>query len=376
MTKQRFFRPEELSAIRAACDWRRLLTGLGVRADVRRCTDTEFWGYSPFRPEEQTASFHMKAPGLWYCWSSHATAPGRSKPGGGVIELVQAIHATRGQILKLNEAAAWLVDRGYCHLDESEKAAPAPVPAATVPNEGTKRNRPIDTDLLPRLTEHGTHPEFLARGISAKTCWYLRCGYLPGKRGTLAGRLVFQVGGVDDDGTTRVILSHIGRAVTPEQETAGKWRFYRGFNPSLELYNLDNLLLDQEAQKQTADTGTILLVEGAFDVAKCVEAGIKNVVATFGARLSEWQADKLKEALARLSASRVVIFYDRDQAGSQATADAVALLGSLGVPVTPFDWSQHFQSAGRQGVPIPETIQDPCDFSAAQLRWLRERKIV
>ena len=373
MTK-RFFHPDQLSAIRAQCDWRRLIDRLGVRADVKRCTDTEFWGYSPFTPNEQTASFHMKSPGIWYCWSSHATAPGRNKPGGGVIELVQAIHATRGQIMKLNEAAGWLVDQGYVSI--SDAPATPTASQADSPNEPSgekKKNSPITTDLVPRLTELGTHPAFIERGISEETCRYLHCGFLNAKRGALAGRIVFQVGGMSDDGMERVILSHIGRAITPEQEEAGKWRMYRGFNPSLELYNIDNLLLDTTAVRQAKETGQVLLVEGAFDVAKCIEAGIKNVVATFGAYLSEEQAEKLRDALARLGASTVQIFYDRNAAGQHATAEALALLRGQSIEATTFDWNQQF---GRRNIPISETIQDPSDFSVEQLKWLREQGLV
>lgn len=371
MTKKKFFHPEQLSAIRAQCDWRRLLDDLGVRADVRRCTDTEFWGFSPFHPEEKTASFHMKTPGIWYDWSSHATAPGRDKPGGGVIELVQAVHAARRQIMKLNEAAGWIVDHGYCPIDGVAPTASAP--PATTPD---KKNRPITLDLTPRLTEQGSHPAFIERGISEETCHYLRCGYLNAKRGALARRIVFQVGRIAEDKPSRIILSHMGRATTPEQEAKGKWRYYRGFNPSLELYNLDNLLLDREATLQVSATNSVLLVEGAFDVAKCIEAGLRNVVASFGARLLERQAEKLRETLTRLSAHHVRVFYDRDQAGQTATTEAVARLQDLGVSATPFDWQQHFKSAGRPPIPIPETIQDPCDFSVEQLRWLREKGLV
>ncbi len=349
------------------CDWRRLLDDLGVRADLKRCTDDEFWGYSPFTVDEKTASFHMKDPGIWYCWSSHATAPGRDKPGGGVIELVQAIHAARGQILKLNEAAGWIVDHGFCHLDEAP-GNPAPSNELT-----TKQNKSITTDLTPRLSEQGSHPAFVERGISAETCTYLRCGYLATKRGALAGRLVFQVGDVERDSSSRVILSHMGRATTTEQEADGKWRFYRGFNPSLELYNQDNLLLDNEAVRQTIKTKSIVLVEGAFDVAKCVEAGIKNVVASFGARLSEHQAEKLRKTATQLSANRVIVFYDRDKAGQTATTDAIARLKDLGVTASAFDWQQHFNSDGRKNIAISESIKDPCDFSAKQLKWLRKK---
>ncbi|WP_413208416.1 hypothetical protein [Rhodospirillum sp. A1_3_36] len=180
MTK-RFFYPDELSAIRDRCDWRRLLDELGVRADVRRCTDAEFWGYSPFHPEEKTASFHMKEPGVWYDWSSHAGAPGRDKPGGGVIELVQAIHATRGQVMKLNEAAAWIVDRGFGPPARMPAAKPPTPNDPADPSPSEARNDPIDIDLVPRLSELGTHPAFVERGISAETCRALRCGYLKGR---------------------------------------------------------------------------------------------------------------------------------------------------------------------------------------------------
>jgi len=364
MTSNKFFHPDQLTAIRSRCDWRGLLDELGVRADVKRCTTSEFWGFSPFNPSEKTASFHVKAPGLWYCWSTHATAPGRSKPGGGVIELVQAVHAARGNVMKLNEAAGWIIDHGYSHVGE---ASP---PSKQSEAEAPKVNRPIEIDLVPRL---GDHAEFATRGISETTRHYLRCGYLNEARGMLAKRLVFQVGGLAADGESRAILSHMGRATTPDQEAKGKWRFYRGFNPSLELYNLDNVLLDNEAARQIIKTKRIVVVEGAFDVAKCVEAGIKNVVATFGARLSDIQADILKDTLACLSAKRVIVFYDRDKAGQKATLEAIAKLQELGIQATAFDWQQQFGTAQR---PISNTIQDPCDFSVEQLFWLRQKGVV
>ncbi|WP_413207873.1 toprim domain-containing protein [Rhodospirillum sp. A1_3_36] len=375
MTK-RFFHPDELSAIRDHCDWRRLLDELGVRADVRRCTDAEFWGYSPFHPEEKTASFHMKEPGVWYDWSSHASAPGRDKPGGGVIELVQAIHATRGQMMKLNEVAAWIVDRGFGPSVRTPAAKPSTPNDPADPSPSEACNAPINIDLVPRLSELGTHPAFVERGISAETCRTLSCGYLKGTRSMLAQRLVFQVGGLDKEWSERVILSHMGRATTEEQERDGKWRFYRGFNPSLKLYNLDNLVLDPGAARQARETGTLLVVEGTFDVAKCVEAGLRNVVATFGARLHEPQARKLAEALSRLSASRAIVFYDRDKAGRATNADALEMLSAYGVEAEVFDWEREFTGGDARSVSISKSIMDPCDLAPRQLAWLRARGLL
>jgi len=55
--------------------------------------------------------------------------------------------------------------------------------------------------------------------------------------------------------------------------------------PSLELYNLDHAILDDEATDQAKATEHVLVVEGPFDVARLYAAGIRNVVATFGASL-------------------------------------------------------------------------------------------
>ena len=446
MPRTPFFHPCELTAIRQSCKWRHLLADLGVREDIRRSTDTEFWGYSPFNPDEQTASFHMKAPGIWYDWSTGATAPGRDKPGGGVIELVQCIHAVRGEILKLNEAAAWLVEGGYSSrempasgstatkqmqstdcsgrtnsqgstdaastddtagtakhgttrqavpladaLRKTTAAIEVPAPAvqsmtlkaesvpADIPPSSERKNQPITTDLFPQLSQLDTHPAFTQRGISQQTCRYLRCGYLDKPRGMLARRLVFQIGSVaaDEAGELqRVIFSHTGRATTDRQESKAKWQFFKGFAKSHELYNIDNLLLDPAAVQQARETGCVLLAEGAFDVAKFVEAGIRNVVASFGAALSSEQVAWLRWAGQFLGVPLMNVFYDRDTAGQVGTEAALALLRQQGMAAVAFDWDQTFASEMRDTVSIPAEIADPCDFSVTQLQWLRGKGVV
>jgi hypothetical protein len=314
----------------------------------------------------------------WYCHATHTVAPGRFKPGGGAIELVQAVHATRGQIMKLNEAVQWLLDHGVATLDgvgAPPPAAPKASPASPKAPPSRPANPPISVDLVPMLTDLGTHPEFVRRGIGAATCRYLRCGLLAGGGSQLADRLVFQLGSVveHDDGTVaRVVLSHLGRATTAAQLAEGqKWRHYKGFNKSLELYNLDNLLLDPLAVNQVRATGHVLLVEGPFDTAKLVEAGIRNVVATMGAHLAADQLPRLDLIARRLGVNRFRVWYDRDQAGERGTTEALALLSAHGWRPDAFDWSMTFPSPKRGAVAMPETLTDPCDFSTDQLAWLR-----
>ncbi|MBL8152454.1 MAG: hypothetical protein JNN15_21215 [Blastocatellia bacterium] len=161
-----------------------------------------------------------------------------------------------------------------------------------------KKNLQTAFSLLPYLKERGTHPEFVRRGISKNTCDYLGAGYLAKGNGAMDKRLVFQIRSVETDsggGLVPVILNHIGRATTENQETEnGKWRHYPGFQKTLEIFNIDKVLLDQKAIDQAKETGRVVIVEGVFDVAKVIEAGLYNVVATFGAYMDQDQLPRLK----------------------------------------------------------------------------------
>ncbi|MDY7091810.1 MAG: toprim domain-containing protein [Acidobacteriota bacterium] len=193
-------------------------------------------------------------------------------------------------------------------------------------------------------------------------------------------RLVFQIRSLrsnDAGDLVPVIVGHMGRATSVEQaEQDGKWWTYGGFRKSLELYNVDLAVLNPEARAQAAETGHVLVVEGCFDVAKLYAAGIKNVVALFGSRLSERQAELLATLAEEVGVERLRFFLDRDEAGQQGTASAQELLlrapeENPGLVVDSFDWGQSWQSPVRGAVQIPASITDPCDFSLGQLQWLR-----
>lgn len=377
-----FINRDTLNEIRASADWQKTFLALGLTRDERQSRPDDWWAKSPFNPEEKTASFHMnndpRGGGRWYC---HSTGQ-----GGGLLDLVQTIHG--GNIF---EAGRWLVDNGCCPLPRVYTDAgvqkPATQPSGPENASGeekkkqsevaeTPRNTPIRQSLLPLLTELGTHPGFAGRGISEATCRYLGCGYLTeGNKSSLRGRLVFQVRGVDDIeavSPTPVILSHMGRATTQDQiDDVGKWTYYKGFRKSLELYNLDQLRLDPEARAQVKQTRQLILVEGCFDVAKCIEAGVKNVVASFGTTVSQVQIDKLHLLKEVLGAQEILVWFDRDKAGSMAQRALIEALQADRLQARGFDWGQRFQSDVRGAVGIPDDIQDPCDLSAQQIQWLR-----
>ena len=74
------------------------------------------------------------------------------------------------------------------------------------------------------------------------------------------------------------------------------------------LYNLHN------AKHAIRKAGRAVLVEGYFDVIRCVEAGVENVVAPLGTAFSGDRATLLKRF-----ASEVIVLYDSDTAGMKAS---------------------------------------------------------
>lgn len=374
-----------LQKIRKAYDWRKLFLALDLVRDEQRSKPDDWWTWSPFATEK-TASFHMNSNG-WYC---HSTAQ-----GGGPIELVQKLLEYRtGQPLNCYEAGRWLLEHKVSEI-EKEDTSPSNTKSAVLKNrkkntvqeqdpgsKGEERlnvsspNEPIRQDLVPKLSVE--HPELTNRGISPSTCVYLGCGFLKSARGTINNRIVFQVRGVQEhSGKLRsVILTHIGRATSWVQEQReGKWHHFARFHKTAELYNIDKVLLDKKAIAQVQQTGWIILVEGCFDVAKCVEGGIFNVIATFGAYLAEEQIPRLKFIAERLGITTFLVWYDRDAAGRDHQARAISLLTSVGYKAIGFNWEQEFTS-GQRTVGFPPGIKDACDMSVAQLRWLRSKGII
>lgn len=353
----------------------------------------DFWGISPFNPMETKPSFHMNAKG-WYCHSTQR--------GGKYVNLA---------------AELWGVNVYYAaHLlrEALLGGAPQVVKAAAAVVEHTKgqvedvtrleeKNRPIRVDLRRLLSP--THPEFERRGIPAAVLEDLGAGYLdrPPRKGggpdPLNHRLVFQVRGIEEqeDGYLRpVILTHMGRATTREQEQGpwGKWYLYPGFRQRLELFNLDQVVLDDEAEAQISATDHVLVVEGPMDVAKLYAAGVRNVVATFGAHLSPEQIQRLDLISEMTGVGRFLFFYDRDQAGVSGMEKALGVFSGdsrtvqeLGHPrwvegvvadleADGFDWNQTWSSPQRSQVGIPEEITDPAEFSVEQLQWLRRQGLI
>jgi DNA primase len=188
------------------------------------------------------------------------------------------------------------------------------------------------------------------RGINGAVAEQLGMGYAPAAREGLKNRLTregFDVpllvrGGLlvqRDDGTildrfrnrlmipiardNGAVIAFGGRAME-----AGQQPKYLN-SPETPIYVKGRTLYGLHlAKKAIAGARYAVMVEGYFDVAQCVQAGIANVVASSGTALTPAQAKLLKRFT-----SKVVLSFDPDAAGQGAAARTSELLVAEGFQV-------------------------------------------
>lgn len=370
---------EQLSQIWQEASWLRVIEVFDLAVDHKRGRrDDEIWLKSPFTQEEK-ASMHVSL-------SENIFKDFSSGKGGGIMQFCREMLQRQGREMTMFEVAQWMVAEGISMVNNPQSQSafgkrhqrkPA-AKAGPVSSENT--NPAIEVDLRRYL--RSDHPELHRRDISAATCRYLGCGFLPQRTwaktaSPLNSRVVFQVRGVRENshGLQPVILSHAGRALSREQEDCdGKYWSYP-FRKGWEIYNQDQILLDEEAWRQANKFG-LILTEGFFDVAKLVEAGCRNVVALMGCAISEEQIERLLWIHARVRFPHILLFLDRDQTGQSAVQQVRKRLRHHGLAVTVFDWDQLVPCNGQGAEPIPVSIQDPADMSVEQLRSLRKQGIL
>jgi 5S rRNA maturation endonuclease (ribonuclease M5) len=367
---------EMLPQVWQQASWLKVIEVFQLSVDEkRRSRDDEIWVKSPFTADSR-ASMHVSL-------SANVYKDFSSGKGGGIMQFCREMLRQQGQEMTMFEVAQWMVTEGISTakpqtpVTGDDQRQPESTGAPAVLNH---INRALEIDLRRYLRTD--HPEWRRRGISSATCRYLGCGFLPHRprreaSSPINSRLVFQIRGVREIGhdLQPIILSHGGRALTREQENLdGKYWSYP-FRKSLEIYNQDKLLLDEEACRQANGFG-LVLVEGFFDVAKLVEASCRNVGALMGTHISSEQIERLKWMHFRIRFPRIVLFLDRDQAGRQGTRQVGQRLRSHNFEVNVFNWDMNLSWNSQDPEPIPDSIQDPADMSVKQLQSLRKQGII
>ena len=174
--------------------------------------------------------------------------------------------------------------------------------------------------------------ELIAAGVALKS----ERG--PGIYDRFRDRLLFPIFDVQDRP-----VGFGGRTLDPGAREAKYINSSQGpvYNKSTILYNL-NL-----AKEHIRSAGYALLVEGYMDVVGCVQAGIKNVVATSGTALTQEQVKLLKRYC-----NEIRLCFDADLAGQSASERGIdlALAAELEVKIVALSQGKDPDEAARMNL--------------------------
>jgi len=177
--------------------------------------------------------------------------------------------------------------------------------------------------LFDELVKYGYKPEMIERaGLIIKS----QDQNAPGYYDRFRGRIMFPL----FDATGRV-AGFTGRIFEQDSSSFGK---DSGASPPAKYVNTPESPVFQKgkmlygyhlAKNAIAQSSSALLVEGQMDFLAAWQEGIKNVVATSGTALTEIQLSILKRL-----ADNLVLGFDMDKAGDQATERSILVAASLG----------------------------------------------
>lgn len=240
--------------------------------------------------------------------------------------MVRGVLSNEGRNVTSREAAQWLM--GHLNLDEGD------VKVDMVAE--SRRSFVRDVELLtakPPSVEAFVTPERYRKTVEIPASYYLERGYREETLRTFEvglcireaspefGRVVYpvydrwgkQIIGVVSRSTLPTCpsckLCHRGDCPDDENRLPHlRWKVVGRFTDKHHLYNL------WRAAPDIAHTKVVVVVEGAGDVWRLHEAGVRNVVGLFGSDLHDMQEILLQECGAR----HLIALTDMDEAGEKA----------------------------------------------------------
>jgi 5S rRNA maturation endonuclease (ribonuclease M5) len=259
----------------------------------------------------------------WKCWTKHCEeTEGLGKDLYGLI----------GGILEKDRSAGIQWTKKYFNVGKlersdnlEEKSNRNYIMAANI----FDRQRKVKADGIPRQYVRKSleipSAYFVGRGFSREILDKYDVGFCSQKDRPMFNRAVVPI--YDDD--HKYMVACQGRTIFPQcykcktfhhvdkecpnsaeqaEEVKAKWLFSAGFSAASYLYNF------WYAHPHILKTGNAILVEGAADIWRLEEAGIRCGLAMFGINLSEDQ----KLMLATSGAYNVIIATDNDDAGRKS----------------------------------------------------------
>jgi DNA primase len=303
-----------------------------------------YWGLCPFHSEKSSSFTVNPEKQMFYCFGCNT--------GGNIFTFMM-----KKENWSFVECVQNLANRYGVSLPEREQS-----PREREENRLRRRLKEINEwaasyyhDILLRLPEGEPGRVYFAkRGIDIDTMKNFRLGYAPAR---WDGLLVY----MQERGVQAHELAEAGLAVEKEILNKGRRQYYDRFrnrvlfsildqrkqpiafggrvlddsmpkylnSPDSALFNKGYHLYGiHRAHQGIRDEGFALLVEGYMDVIALQNAGFANTVASLGTALTKEQAKLLKRYT-----KRVVLLYDSDEAGIQASFRGGDILRDFGIRV-------------------------------------------
>lgn len=322
---------EVLQQIRDRTD---ILDLIGAYTKLERRGD-RWWGLSPFK-SEKTPSFTVQPDkGFYYCFAT--------QQGGDIFRFVSEMEG-----LPFTESVEWLAERAGIEIGGDRRDDPREREARAL-SELYDRVGTTFAYLLANSPQGENARSYLReRTVSEESIERFGLGYAPEDAGWLHRFLraksysdeFLSRSGLFSRNYPRVALFR-NRVLFPIRDERGQIRAFGGralettdrakyinspdtaiYNKKRALYGLDLAIAAIRTSRQA------VIAEGYFDVIALHESGVTNAVAPLGTAFTEEQARLLKRW-----ADTVVLLFDADSAGVEASFKAAAMLESLGFGV-------------------------------------------
>lgn len=315
----------------------------------------DYFGLCPFHKEKTPSFSVVPAKQIYYCFGCNK--------GGNVINFIKDI-----ENLEYGEAVRLLADKAGITIPEKNSY----VDEASLRKE--KRTYEMNSiaanfyyDCIKSDSEHIALDYLKERKVEAKTITNFGVGYAPDAWSKLtdhfkkngfteneiieAGLASKSKGGVIDKFRNRVMFPIIdtrsrvigfgGRALKDDEVK------YMN-SPETCVYKKNKSLFGINIAKNTAEHFSII-VEGYMDCITLHQAGFTNTIASLGTALTDSQAKMIKRMF-----GQVIIAYDNDAAGQNASLRGLDILANMGCVVKVLV----IPSVDRHG----EKIKDPDDY--------------
>ena len=297
-----------------------------------------FWACCPFH-NEKTASFSVAADkGFFYCFGCHAS--------GDVFKFIML-----KENISFADAVARLAERAHIVLPVMEKSA-REIEQERLTQRLYEINEMAGNFFHNCLvqTRYGASglDYFHRRYVTDETIREFKLGFAPNewnkltdafiKKG-ISGRDLVTLG-LAKEKYGRCYDAFRGRVMFPIRDGRSRIIGFGGRvlddskpkylnSPDTPIFNKRRILFAMDlAHKAMYEEGRAILVEGYMDVVSAHNKGVRNVVASLGTAFTPEQA-----RLVQRQAKELVLAYDMDGAGRQATLRAMEIVRGMGLKV-------------------------------------------